>query len=186
MATLFDLINDAQPLAARKLRGPQAWLAVARRLLRRRLEAGHRESCPLCDQHCKYYRRRLNSIMAQGLISLVIQARSSPGDWVHVEAITLQGREVVVMGGSFALLAHWRLIEPMRNDDTDKRCSGWWRPTDRGIAFAERRSVEPASGLFYNNSVLEWSEDQIDIADALGSKFNYADLMQPATRESPP
>lgn len=149
-------------------------LESAREYLDKNLDDG--VACPCCGQHAKKYRRKINKIMAAGLIGLVREFDRTK-TFVHVHDIPLGDRDVRSMGGSFAMLAHWGLIEPKVNDNTKKRCSGFWRPTKAGIAFAWKQGKVAAYGVFYNNTALEWSAAKISIVEALGREFDYAELM---------
>jgi len=84
---------------------------------------------------------------------------------------------VTSMGGSFALLWHWGLVITERNDHNHKRCSGLWNITDKGIDFVLNRLYVPESGIFYNNKVMEWLPEQLNIIDALGNKHDYQQMV---------
>lgn len=132
--------------------------------------------CPCCDQQVKLYKRPLNSTMARGLIWLVQQAGTNR-DWVEVSQ---DGPKwLVKAGGEFAKLYHWGLIEEMPKDpkDTSKRTSGIWRPTFKGVQFVMLRIKVPKRVFLYNNEVQGWDDEQVNIIDALGKKFDYQELM---------
>lgn len=151
-------------------------LEDARDFVFQNLEEG--VQCPCCDQQAKLYKRPLNSTMARGLIWLV--GESGPNlDWVGVSQ---DGPKwLVKAGGEFAKLAHWGLIEEMPKDplDTTKRTSGWWRPTFKGRQFAKNTIKVPKRVHLYNNEVQGWDDETISIVDALGTKFDYRDLIAP-------
>lgn len=129
--------------------------------------------CPCCGQFAKTYRRKLNVSMARGLIWLVNQCITD--EWVDVPSTApkwlLRSREL-------PKLSYWGLVEerPLYKK-VEKRCSGFWRPTKRGVDFAYRRSRVPSHVFIYDNDVVGTSEVQIDIVTALGAKFSYAELM---------
>lgn len=132
-------------------------------------------TCPCCGQYCRLYKRKLNAPMACALIWLVLRKTDTKKDWINIhESPLFQGRRV---GGDFAKLEHWRLIESKLNEDETKRCSGLWRPTEKGVAFVEKRITVPAKVHLYNNVIHGWSEEHITIIDALGEKFDYGELM---------
>jgi len=132
--------------------------------------------CPCCGQYAKVYRRKLNSGMAEWLLWLVKQSRVA--SWVDI-------RDSSVRGGDYGKLTHWGLIQHMANVDPAKRGSGFWRPTDKGIAFAERRVSVPSHVFLYNNQVIGFSDSPCSIVDALGKKFDYTMLMQNKTELDP-
>jgi hypothetical protein len=129
--------------------------------------------CPCCGQYCKVYKRKLNSAMALALIWLV--RSTAPGEFVH--ATTRAPREALMSRGAFAFLAYWDLAEQRLNELSDKRCSGFWRATERGRDFAYGKSTLWSHALVYDNDVLEFCGDKVDVVDALGRKFNYHELM---------
>lgn len=135
-------------------------------------------ACPCCNQYAKDYRRQVNRAMARFLLWLVeeFEAREDKDAWISVnDGPLIQHRRG---GGDFAKLAHWGLIEQMPNDDANKRTSGFWRPTQKGIDFAHDRITIEKYLTLYNNEVLAVSKEMVSIRDALGKNFNYAELMQ--------
>jgi len=132
--------------------------------------------CPCCDRHVKVYRRKFNQIMAIGLVNLVAK-HSRTNDWVHVYDIRLGDRDVRAMGGSFALLTKWGMIVPKVNQDTQKRCSGFWKPTIKGIRFATGHISTPRYADCLNNRVIGWSEEEATIDQAFSTKFDYQELI---------
>lgn len=133
--------------------------------------------CPCCGQFAKIYRRALNSQMACWLIWLVREAERAPEGpgWVDV-------KRSPVRGGDYAKLVHWGLIEQCPNDNDAKRTSGLWRPTDHGVAFALGRVQVPSHVYIYANKVEGFANKFIGIEDALGARFDYAELMRNGVR----
>lgn len=138
-------------------------------------------ACPCCGQYCKVYQRTLNSAMARFLIWLVLEYEHRWTDdhgghlWISVnDGPLIQNRKG---GGDFAKLRYWGLIEQMANDDDTKRTSGYWRPTSIGIAFAHDRITVPKQVKLYLNDPIGFSEERVSIRDALGTKFDYQELM---------
>jgi hypothetical protein len=125
--------------------------------------------CPCCGQYAKRYKRNINSQMAQWLIWLVQQSRDDA--WVDV-------KEADLRGGDYAKLQHWNLVERRVNEDPEKRTSGLWRPTPKGVQFAKGEISLPQYVLLYNNEVLGHTGNLIGIRAALGTKFDYDELMQ--------
>jgi hypothetical protein len=137
--------------------------------------------CPCCGQMCKVYPRSLNAAMARFLIWLVREYEERKKDdaatdlWISVnEGPLIQHRKG---GGDFAKMEHWGLIEQMANDDETKRTSGFWRPTQSGIDFVYYRITVPRKAMLYMNECIGFSEEKINIREALGTKFDYQELM---------
>lgn len=143
-------------------------LLDARRYVQNKREEG--VFCPCCGQYAKTYRRKLNSEMALWLIWLVKQFKLKPDDWVDVKTAPLRG-------GDYGKLIHWGLAAQCLNTDKTKRTSGLWKPTEKGIHFSQRRVRVPSHVYLYNNEVLGFRDTLIDIEEALGERFDYAELM---------
>lgn len=133
--------------------------------------------CPCCDQLAKRYRRRLNAGMAAALCWLVRRYQADPRWYSPTDEAP---RYVVRIAGEFARLRYWGLIESQANDDTAKRCSGLWRPTSYGIAFASRTVAVPPIALVFNGDCHGLTGDPVHIEDCLGTRFDYSELMKGA------
>lgn len=127
--------------------------------------------CPCCGQKVKRYKRKLNSSMTRNLISLVLRNRVL-GTHVHVSE--LADRNVT----DFAQLRRWQLIAETVVDEDGKKNSGYWTPTELAKDFVYGRVVVPKYAYIYNNKTLGLSEETTTIKEALGSKFNYKELMR--------
>lgn len=131
--------------------------------------------CPCCGQVCKVYKRHINSPMARFLIWLVRSYEQRPR-WIHLKQFPMiQNRRG---GGDYGKLVHWGLVEQKPNtDDPDKRTSGEWRPTPKGIEFAHMRITVPDAVFLYDNVLQGFSDKKVDIQHALGTEFSYQELM---------
>jgi len=155
----------------------------ARTVLGIRVRAGDAIECPVCGQTCKRYKRKLNSAMAACLVYMYRYFRRPDAEtWLHVEKHirSIPGLPYSLTG-DFPKLRFWDLICPMRaeRDDQSDRV-GYWRITEKGRAFVEGRTTVPRHVFIYGNVAEGFSADQTTIGDALGDRFNYAELMQPA------
>lgn len=141
-------------------------LGAIRQYLRTHADKG--TTCPACEQEVKVYRRKVNSGMARSLIAMFTIAGT---DWVHVPTqIGARSREE-------GKLAYWGLIQPSPEPREDGGKSGWWRVTPRGKAFVLMQLNIPTYCRVYNGKVLGFDGAMVSITDALGTKFNYNDLM---------
>ena len=131
-------------------------------------------TCPCCVQYAKTYRRKLNVTMARGLIWLARSTNMEPG-WADMRRTG--PRWLVAAGGEFAKVYHWGLAEQQENTDSAKRTSGIWRLTETGVDFVQGRIRVPSHCYLYNNKALHFSDTLTTIREALGKKFNYAELM---------
>ena len=126
--------------------------------------------CPCCEQLAKQYSRKFTASMAVGLISLYNQAKTTYSP-IHIKKIKL------VNGGEFAQMKRWQLIGEAKNDVTTKRTSGMWYITQKGIDFVNGRLQVPMYCDTYNGKTLGFSREMTTIKQALGNKFDYAELM---------
>lgn len=141
-------------------------LEHARQWLQDRLDDG--EHCPCCTQFAKVYKRKINAAMA--LVLLEMLRAGGEGEYVHLPTIRV--------GGDTAKLAYWGLIEEdeATREDGSKR-TGWWRVTPLGVRYARNQVTLPKYARVFDSQCLGLVGDPVGITDALGTKFNYADLM---------
>jgi hypothetical protein len=85
--------------------------------------------------------------------------------------------------GDTAKARYWGLIEapdePLSRPDGSTRV-GWWRLTDLGAQWVRGEVAVPSYALVYNGQLLELDDSRgtTTVRDALGSRFNYNDLME--------
>lgn len=127
------------------------------------------QKCPCCTQLAKVYKRKLNSGMAR---SLIVMYRAARLDWQHVP--TTVGRKSAEEGK----LAHWGLVEEEKERRSDGGRAGFWRVTLTGEQFVLGHHAVPKYAHIYDGRCLKLSEGPVTIRAALGSKFNYDELMQ--------
>ena len=131
-------------------------------------------SCPVCGQYCKTYKRKLNSAQAAFICWLVREWRKVPDEWINVPI-----RYPHKIGGEYGKLAHFGLAVLQPNpDDSSKKTSGMWKPTWHGVQFVRGSITVPKYIFLYDNNLEGVSSDQITIREALGEKFDYAELMR--------
>lgn len=142
-------------------------LGQAKAWLRARLDKG--ENCPLCTQHAKIYKRTINAGMARSLIGMYQIAGT---DWIHLPSqMSARSREE-------GKLAYWGLVEEQDLKREDGGRPGVWRVTPKGVRFLKNQLQVPKYALIYNGRLLDYDRTtMIGVKDAIGSKFNYAELM---------
>ena len=74
-------------------------------------------------------------------------------------------------------LRYWGLLEEELELRPDGGRAGWWRVTELGEWFVLKEATVPRYARIYDNRCLSLVGDQVSITDALGTKFNYDDLM---------
>ena len=127
-------------------------------------------NCPCCGQMSRIYKRKFNANMAVFLISLVQISRSLGLDWVHYSKCLFRGRD-------YPYVATWGLAYCAKNDDTTKRASGFWRPTELGLQFVAGNVSIAKHVAMFDNSLCGYSREAVSIRKALGQKFDYQELM---------
>ena len=162
-------------------------LAAAKKWLRERFAKG--ASCPCCNQFVKLYKRGMNTSMAYVLLLMECYFSGDAVDeWLHVPSYITEmvadnpRRGVAVRGGDWAKLKLWGLIEDKQDTRKDGSTRvGYWKLTPLGRQFARRQVKVPSHVYLYNGEPLQRVvETMITIDDALGEKFNYAEIMGPA------
>jgi hypothetical protein len=135
--------------------------------------------CPCCESWVQRYRRTLTAGMAVVLCRIVRQTVGRQDPWVKVYEM-----KHPPLGGDFAKLRHWKLLERLPKDweDTTRRTSGVWRATDKGIDFALGRIMVPRAYFDYQGRCLGFDEELTTIQQALGKRFDYGELMSGVPR----
>ena len=131
--------------------------------------------CPCCNQFVKRYTRKLNSSMGAVLVLLW---RSGQTGFIHVENF-LKANNYSHLRADFHKLCWWNLLERKsgERDDGSKR-NGYYKITGRGISFANGTLKVPKCVKIFNNKFEGFEGEEININDALGSRFSYNELMQ--------
>lgn len=141
----------------------------AKKYLRDNFETGVK--CPCCGQMVRKWRYCLTSSVALCLIEMY-KLHINGKEWVHVNTeIRPQS------GGFFSLLKWWKLIEIKPKEGEDKRVSGYWRLTKSGEQFVLGNITVPKYVETYDNKLIGFSGDPVNIKQVLGKKFSYEELM---------
>jgi len=145
-------------------------LGAARDWLREQVDDG--VECPCCTQLAKVYRRK---VLAAAAIALIQVYRRVGTEWVHIPSLS---SKIAATGGTWALMAHWQLIEEATEKRDDGGRAGWWRITPYGERFVRNTLSIPKYARVYDGRLLSLVGEQVTIVDALGTKFDYRDLME--------
>ena len=111
--------------------------------------------------------------------ALILIHKKQTDDFFHVEDYlkNIPGLPSSIRG-DFAKMRLWNLIEKneeLREDGSNR--NGLYKITQRGRNFVQGKTTVKSHVLIYDNRFLGFDGDQISIADALGEKFSYAELM---------
>jgi hypothetical protein len=131
--------------------------------------------CPCCFQFAKLYKRKLNSGMARSLIEIYHITRRSNGDgWIDLARMV---NPRTILNREWSKLCFWGLLECRDSPPTPGRRHEKYRITADGVEFVLMRRRVRRRVCIYNNVVLGFEGEEIDIVEALGSKFDYRELM---------
>ena len=155
-------------------------LEEAKDWLRARVRKGAK--CPCCGQFAKVYARSINGAQAATLIDLYHLGKTRGFDvWIQVEQ-ELNNQHRRIRSNEYSKLRFWNLIEQHPRAEVDGRpklkSTGLWRVSEPGIAFVERRHRVKEKALIYDNRKIGMEGDEIGIVDALGTQFDYSELMR--------
>lgn len=121
--------------------------------------------CPCCSRYVKVYKRRFHVEMGIFLVKLV-KAWRLHRRWYHTsELIRTQTKAAT----DACYLVHWELLEHGQQ--------GMYQPTQAGIEFCAGTLRTSAYVYLLNNTVLDWSEELVDIHAVLGKRFSLAELL---------
>lgn len=137
-------------------------------------------ACPCCGRYAKVYKRPLMATQARFLIWMY--KKSGPGcPWIHPDhhkddITRILGR---IGQSEHSKLKYWGLLEerPKEDKDEDKKSTGYWRITEKGKQFVRREIKVPAKAVVLFGDQIGFDGDQVDIVNALDTKFSYNDLM---------
>lgn len=122
--------------------------------------------CPCCGQFAKVYRRKLHSGMAKALIEIYRAGGGPSRDWVNITQSIITAK-----GGDTAKLRYWGLAE------ADPDTQGIWRVTPVGEQWVLGKTNVLSHAEIYNDRLLNLTGDPLSVRAALGSHFDYEELM---------
>jgi len=159
--------------------------SIVREFIRATAPSKDAASCPCCGQFAKVYKRHITGAMACALIQIYryYWKNAWTTEWLHVpEYLAAQKMPAKVKagwhGGDWSKLRFWQLIEPKDDERADGSPRvGFYRITDLGRDFVERKMEVPKYVFLYAKTPLGLALPYITIEDALGASFSYSSLM---------
>jgi len=134
--------------------------------------------CPVCERYCKIYRKTITSTMAYVLILLYGYDLKNPEKYVHVEDYIKRKGVYAAIHRNYEQVKYWALIEKLEGEKEDGNPNmGYWRITPEGISFVLNVITKPKYVFTYNDEIIRFSEEQINIKKALRNKFVYEDVL---------
>lgn len=137
--------------------------------------------CQCCARYAQRYWRRYNAGMARSLVELyrLTMEASRPETWPSLEDVvwvsTKPLRKFTGGGGDYAKNCYWGLAE--REVRPDGSRGGRMRITRRGAAFVHGDLRIPTHAVEYDGRVDGLTGSWISISDALGTPFDYRELL---------
>lgn len=146
-------------------------LVEARMDMHVELETGKDTRCPCCNSYLKVYKRSIYSKPARELISLY--RKGGADKYVHMSEFMGKGTG----GGDLAKARFFGLIHQAANTNRHKKTNGYWILTQKGVDFVRGEAVIDKYALVYQNNVLGFAGQKVDIKECLGKEFSYHELM---------
>lgn len=136
--------------------------------------------CPACRQLVKMAPKALSPNLGYTLLVLY-RHFVKESTWLHVadylgEMVKMGS---AVKGSDYTKLCWWGLLEEMPEDlrKKEKKKPGFYRMTEKGLAFAKGERKLPQEVFLYNDQVRGYSPQDTTIQEVLGSTYNYEDLL---------
>lgn len=133
--------------------------------------------CRCCGRVVRIYKRKLHAEMAIFLIKLVKKFEKEPRYYTTNELLK-DARHLRAGGTDGGFLVHWGLIGKAPINNRAGAPASSYIPTKQGIEFAHNRIKVPHAVWLLDKKVVRKSDDVIGIESALGTKFQYSELMQ--------
>jgi len=133
--------------------------------------------CPCCKKFAKVYHRKFNSRMALTMIYTYPWFRSHPFEWLDVGNFLVTKYNMIP--GDHGKLIWWGMLEKKPEKKDGAKTSGLYRMTNKGYSFVNGLRVQSHVNE-YMSEVQSFDGQWIDIRVALGSKFDYGELMRAA------
>ena len=131
-------------------------------------------TCPVCEQNIKIHAVALTKSSCELLIK-ACKIDVGGQKYFHVQ----KDLDVPLnVGGGWAKLKHWGLIEPMLNtNDPTKSVQGMWCVTVKAMKFIGQVIKLPSKVYLYNSRLISVHRDEISIIDAVGDFNEYTRMM---------
>lgn len=138
---------------------------------KRKLKSGEPTECPCCGRAAQMYRRKIHTSVAMQLIELYKMG----GSHTYINS-TVFIKSGSIPASDWRTAKHWDLIQRAEGQGGIKG-SGMWKLTQHGIDFVTGQASIPRFAVVFDDQVQSFEGPPITIAEALGDKFNYSELM---------
>lgn len=129
--------------------------------------------CPTCEQNVAFSSVSINKETAKCLLRLYNLSKNNPSkEYYHMNKdINVS----VSVGGSWAKLRWWNLIEPQIFEN--KRVSGMWKITDFGKSFCENQVSVKEKVRLFNRTFYGFHGKKVFFKDCIGN-FKIEDIFK--------
>lgn len=141
------------------------------------LENGEKKDCPCCGRYSQIYKRKISQSMVISMAKCYRLQQENDGAFVH------HAQFIPHAGCGFHDLKYFDMIIPKMHDlktEANKRTSGYWRVTQKGISFLHDLIAVPKYVLIFDDTLLGVTGDPVRVANCLEENFNYQELMRAA------
>lgn len=133
--------------------------------------------CPCCSRTVRMYRYRVSRSQAQFLVAMARASARATGyrdarAWIDLRTVGGQFSAGMRLGGKYAKLRHWGLLEA----HPDQRAT--WRLTARAVDWMAGRALVPQYVYLLDNVLQGYDDDLVAFDQALGVAFDLADAMR--------
>lgn len=126
--------------------------------------------CLGCGQRVALYDRKIDAKSAK---QLVLMWKKHGRSWFHGPSED----GVSELGGAWARLSYWGLIENAPEKRNEFGQQGMWRVTEIGVQFIKEEVRLPLSARVFNQQLVRIEGKYIGIRDALARYFRLDDIL---------
>ena len=141
---------------------------------KQKLIGGFKGDCPCCGRYSQIYHRHIHSGIASQLIKLYMLGGYG-GHFVHASDLIPAGQ---ASSGDLSKAKYWGLLDKMPHEEGQTKSSGYWSLSPFGVEFVKGSRSIPKTAIVFDDVVIKYSDELVDIKDCLGVKFDYLELMR--------
>lgn len=134
-------------------------------------------TCKCCKQKVHESSRKINSGMARVLIEAYKIHKEGDFEDGWFKLYQSVKTKISSAAHDWSLFKHWGILEEKINEDTNKKTSGVWRFTDKGVSFVKGEISVPKCVITFNGECMGFEGEMVKIADCLDKHFDYRELM---------
>lgn len=134
--------------------------------------------CPCCTRKLTTWKQSIHSREALELCVLVRHWEKTKEPLHYEKFKVARDADTSRQVGPFYQMRHWGLVIPGENTDPSKKGSGYWIPTEKGIAFVKGEISLTKFCITFKNRPVAWFGDKITIHEALNRHFDFQAFMR--------